>query len=48
MSSTNNDVDTMYRAEMAHFLDCAERGVATCNPIGQAAETLRILLEAKG
>jgi len=42
-----NDIDAMYRAEMAHFLDCAERGVPTCNPIGQAAETLRILLEAK-
>lgn len=43
-----NDVDAMYAAEMRHFIDCAERGAPTCNPIGQASETLRILLEARG
>lgn len=41
------DADEDYRAEMAHFLDCVERGVPTCNPLGPAMETLRMLLEAK-
>jgi len=46
--SSTDGIDEMYRAEMAHFLDCAARGVPTCNPISQAAETLRVLLEVKG
>jgi len=42
---SSDGADDMYRAEMAHFLDCVEHGVPTCNPIDQAAETLRILLD---
>jgi len=39
------DVDADYRAEMAHFLGYAQHGKVTCNPIEQAAKTLRLLLE---
>lgn len=35
----------MYVREMAHFVDCVERGVETCNPLPQAVETLRWALE---
>lgn len=35
----------MYCREMQHFLDCVEKGEATCNPIERAAETLRWALE---
>ena len=38
----------MYRREMEHFLDCVERGVPTCNPLAQAAETLKWALEVVG
>lgn len=39
--------DDMYRQEMAHFLDCVASGTATCNPIANAAETLRWALHAR-
>jgi predicted dehydrogenase len=37
--------DAMYAREMKHFLSCVESGEETCNPIAQAAETLRWALE---
>lgn len=39
------DADADYHAEMAHFLGYAQHGKVTCNPIEQAAKTLRLLLE---
>lgn len=35
----------MYVREMKHFLACVEKGEQTCNPLPQAAETLRWALE---
>jgi predicted dehydrogenase len=35
------------RAELAAFLECAREGRQTVNPVSLAAETLRILLEAR-
>jgi len=43
----DSDTDSMMRAELAHFLDCARAGRQTVNPISKARETLAILLEAK-
>lgn len=39
--------DEMYRREMAHFLDCVERGVETCNPLRNAAHVLEWALKAQ-
>lgn len=39
--------DDMYRLEMAHFLDSVANGAMTCNPITNAAETLRWALKAR-
>lgn len=38
----------MYRREMEHFLECVESGTPTCNPLAQAAETLKWALEVVG
>lgn len=38
----------MYRREMEHFLGCVESGIPTCNPLAQAAETLKWALEVVG
>jgi len=37
----------MYVAEMRHFLECVKSGEGTCNPISDAAQVLRIALEAR-
>ena len=38
----------MYRREMEHFLECVKEGKPTCNPLAQAAETLKWALEVVG
>ena len=37
--------DGMYQREMAHFLECVEKGTQTCNPLRQAAEVCARALE---
>jgi len=37
--------DTMYEREMAHFMECVEKGVQTCNPLRAAAEVCARALE---
>ena len=37
--------EQMYVREMQHFMTCAEKGWATCNPLKRAADTTRIAVE---
>jgi predicted dehydrogenase len=45
---TSPDVNVMYVDEAKHFLDCLARGEPPMNGLREAAETLTIVLRAKG
>ena len=42
-----SDINTMYVDEVAHFLDCVERGVQPSNSIEDAGTALNVVLELK-